>query len=153
MLNFYKTQDNRVEEIPSLEEGCWVSAVAPTEEEVRFLTGEMGLDADFVRSSLDEEESSRIESEGDQTLVIVDIPISERQDEKTILYSTTPIGIIMTSEYVITISTRSQAILSELSGGVVKNVATHLHTRFLLSLLLRIASRYLTYLKQIDKIS
>ena len=153
MLNFYKTRDNRVEEIPSLEEGCWVSAVAPTEEEVRFLTGEMGLDADFVRSSLDEEESSRIENEGDQTLVIVDIPVSERQDEKTILYSTTPIGIIMTSEYVITISTRSQAILSELSGGVVKNVATHLHTRFLLSLLLRIASRYLTYLKQIDKIS
>ncbi len=153
MIQFYKTMEKRVVEIDTLEDGCWVSVVSPNPDEVEFLTGEMGLDQDFVRSSLDEEESSRIESEEEQTLVIVDLPIAERQDEKTIQYSTTPIGIILTPQYIITICTRPHQVLSEMADGQVKNVTTHLRTRFLLALLLRIASRYLVYLKQIDKIS
>ena len=60
--------------IQQLEDGCWVSAVAPTAEEISFLTEEMQLEQDFVRSSLDEEESSRIDIEDNQTFVIVDIP-------------------------------------------------------------------------------
>lgn len=153
MIQYYKTVEKRVVEVDALEEGCWVSVVCPTPEEVAFLTGELGVDQDFVRSSLDEEESSRIESEEDQTLVIVDLPVAERQDEKTIQYSTTPIGIILTPQVVITITTRPHQLLSEMADGQVKNVTTHLRTRFLLALLLRIASRYLVYLKQIDKIS
>lgn len=153
MIQYYKTVEKSLVEIDTLEDGCWVSVVCPTPEEVEYLSGKMGLDRDFVRSSLDEEESSRIDSEGDQTLVIVDLPIAERQDEKTIQYSTTPIGIILTPRWVITISTRPHQLLSEMADGHVKNVTTHLRTRFLLGLLLRIASRYLVYLKQIDKIS
>ena len=153
MLNFYKTEGSRLEEKDSLCDGCWVSVVSPTQQELEFLTGELGLDADFVRSSLDEEESSRIESEEEQTLIIVDLPTAERQDEKTIQYSTLPMGIILTPDYVVTISTRPHQVVSEMADGMVKNVTTHLRTRFVLSLFFRIATRYLTYLKQIDKIS
>lgn len=55
------------------EDGCWVSAICPTEQEVRYLVDILGLEQDFVRAALDEEESSRVESEDDQTLVIVDV--------------------------------------------------------------------------------
>ncbi len=153
MLNIYKTENNRLEHLETLCDGCWISVVNPTQQEIEYLTGELALDADFVRSSLDEEESSRIESEEEQTLVIVDLPTAERQDENTILYSTLPMGIILTPQYVVTISTRPHQIITEMAEGMVKNITTHLRTRFLLSLLFRIATRYLTYLKQIDKIS
>lgn len=74
MLNYYKTIDNKICQIDKLEEGCWVNVVSPTEEEIQYLIDGLKLDAGFVRSSLDEEESSRIESEDDQTLLIIDTP-------------------------------------------------------------------------------
>lgn len=154
MLNFYKTINNRVTPIDSLEEGCWVCAISPTEKEVRFLTDEMEIDADFVRAALDDEESSRVESEEDQTLIIVDVPVAEKQEEeKTILYTTMPMAIITTPKNVVTVSLKENAVVSEMSQGLVKNVQTHMRTRFLLSMLLRVATRFLQYLKQIDKIS
>lgn len=153
MIQFYKTIDNRVTQVEELSEGCWINVISPDKHEIDFLTGDLSLDMDFVMSSLDEEESSRIDSEDDQTLVIVDLPTAERQGDKAISYSTVPMGIILTPEYVITIALRSNHIITELAEGRIKNVTTHLRTRFLLSLLLRIAKRFLVYLKQIDKIS
>ena len=80
MLNFYKTLDNRVRQIAAVEDGCWVCAICPTEQEVRYLVDVLGLEQDFVRAALDEEETSRIESEDDQTLIVVDVPVAEKQD-------------------------------------------------------------------------
>ena len=38
MIHFYKSVDNRIQEISELEEGCWVSAVSPDEDEIAFAT-------------------------------------------------------------------------------------------------------------------
>ncbi|MBC8570102.1 magnesium transporter CorA family protein [Zongyangia hominis] len=153
MLSFYKTVNNRIQQIPQAEDGCWISAISPTEEEVAFLVGDLGVDQEFVRAALDEEETSRIEKEEEQTLVIVDYPTQQTETENTILYSTMPMGIIITEKMVITVCLRENPVISEMANGLVKNVQTHLKTRFLLTCLLRIAVRYLQYLKQIDKIS
>ncbi len=154
MLNFFKSVNNRMTEVEEFCEGCWVSAVAPDEEEVAYLINDLKLEQDFVLAALDEEESSRIDKEENQTLVIVDAPVAVKEtDKNTILYTTCPIGIIMTDTAVITISLRENSVISELEDGLVKNVQPHLKTRFFLTMLLRIATRYLQYLKQIDKIS
>lgn len=158
MLNFFKTVDNRITRLSAPEEGCWISAVAPDQEEVTYLVEELGLDAGFVRSSLDEEESSRIEAEEDQTLVIVDVPIvddsvTDSQEEKTILYTTMPIGIILAEKFIVTICQKEFAVIEQMENGAVKNLQTAQKTRFLLTILLRVASRFLVYLKQIDRIS
>ncbi len=153
MITYLKTEDNRLVTLEGLQDGCWVSVVSPTEQEILYLVETLGLDMGFVRSSLDEEETSRIESEDDQTLVIVDVPVAEKQTENTMLYSTMPIGVIITDKAVYTISLKDNAVLTEMAGNMVKNVQTHLRTRFFLTLMLRISVRYLQYLKQIDKIS
>lgn len=153
MITFMKTENNRLVQLSAIEDGCWVNVVSPDEKEITYLVETLKLDNGFVRSSLDEEETSRIESEDDQTLIIVDVPVAEKQSENTILYTTMPIGIIIADKVIYTISLKENAVLSEFAGNMVKNVQTHLRTRFLLTLLLRIATRYLQYLKQIDKIS
>lgn len=154
MINYYKTIENRIVPVDAAEKGCWVSVQSPTAQEIAFLVDELHIDPDFVKSSLDEEESSRIEKEEDQTLIIVDVPIAEKQEEaNTVLYSTMPLGFIVSADFVITISLRDTPILNEASAGLVKNVRTHYKTNFLLTVLLRIATRYIQYLKQIDKIS
>lgn len=107
----------------------------------------------FVRSSLDEEESSRVELEENRTLIIVDGPMVEKQTENTIQYFTMPIDLVLTNTNVFTLSLKENVVLSEMASGLIKNVQTHLKTQFVLLLLLRIATRFLQCLKQIDKIS
>ncbi len=153
MIHFYKTINNAVTAIDNIESGCWVSVVEPDEDEIKLLIDEFGLDSGFVRSSLDEEESSRVELEDDQTLFIFDSPSVEKQTEETIQYSTTPMGIILKGSTVFTISLRDNVVLSEFASGLIKNVQTHLKTQFVLTIQLRIASRFLQCLKQIEKIS
>ena len=153
MIKYFKTVNNVVTEIERAENGCWISVISPDENEIKYITEEFELDAGFVRSSLDEEESSRIENEEEQTLIIVDYAITEKDDHNALLYSTMPMGIILTDNNVFTISLKENVVLSEISSGIIKNVQTNLKTRFILHILLRIASKYLQYLKQIDKIS
>ena len=153
MIKFYKTINNMVEEIDKAEQGCWISVISPTDDELNELVHNYGLDYGFVCSSLDEEESSRIEQEDDQTLIIVDYAVAETDSQNAMLYSTIPMGIILTKDYVVTVSLRDNIILSEMASGVIKNLYTNMKTRFVLMILLRIAVKFLQYLKQIDKIS
>ncbi|MBP1581457.1 MAG: magnesium transporter CorA family protein [Oscillospiraceae bacterium] len=155
MLNFYKTVNNRIVEIPVMEDGCWVSAIAPTEEEINLLVNTLHLEPDFVRAALDEEEASRVESDDENnTLIIVDVPIAEgSKEDNTLVYSTMPMAILYTPRQIVTISLKSNAILEEFRQGIVKNLQTHQKTQFFLKLLLRVASRFLQYLKQIDRLS
>ena len=60
---------------------------------------------------------------------------------------------VTVNRFITTVCLRENAVISELSQGLVKNIQTHLRTQFLLNILLRIATRFLQYLKQIDKIS
>jgi len=153
MIHFYQTQDNSVRSLETPVPGCWISVVDPTAQEVQQLIEGYGLDSGFVRSSLDEEESSRIEREDDQTLIIVDTAMSEIQTEETILFYTVPLGIIITQDYVFTISLKHNQVLQDMADGVVKGVQTRMKTRFVMQLLLRITAIYLQDLKQIDKTS
>lgn len=156
MIKYYKTIDNIVTEIDGQEAGCWISVISPNEDEIKYIIEEFNLDAGFVRSSLDEEENSRIELEEDQTLIIVDYPVESEEsgsEFKMANYYTMPMGIIFTKTNVVTISLKENATLNDLKSGVIKNVNTNHKTRFVLQMLLRISFRYLQYLKQIDKTS
>lgn len=155
MLKFYKTVENTIVELETMDPGCWVSAVAPTETEISSLQEELNIDRDFIRSALDEEETSRIESDDGQTLIVLDYPVAEKVQDKddTISYYTMPMGIIITDSHVITVCLKENIIIDEFTKGIVKGIQTQFKTRFVFHMLLRIASKYLLYLKQIDKLS
>jgi magnesium transporter len=153
MVSFFKTVDGRLERIQEKENGCWINVINPSDEEIEFLCSEIGTDRGFIRSALDEEEASRVENEEDQTLIIIDVPIAQKAESSTLTYYTLPMGIILSENYIITLSSRENSIIKEFSEGLVKNVKTELKTQFLLLILLRVAGRFLQYLKQIDKLS
>lgn len=155
MVKYYRNIESRICEIENRENGCWISVINPTETEISDLEEELNVDRDYIRAALDEEEPSRIESDDGVTLIVVDYPIAEQDNDpdKTLLYSTTPMSIIITDSNVITVSAKENVVIDEISKGVVKGIHTNLKTRFVFTILLRIAARYLQYLKQIDKIS
>ncbi len=154
MIHIYKTIDGKLCQLEKAESGCWVSCYEPTQEEIQTLTEEFGLDTGFVRSCLDEEESSRIEREDGQTLIIVDTAVAEKLEKSdTFQFYTVPLGIINKSDCVFTISLRRNQVLGAMADGKISNIQTQFKTRFILQILMQISAGFVFYLKQIDKIS
>lgn len=158
MIEFYKTFDECTKRLEKPEPGCWISAISPTQEECNFLTNVIGVLPEFVKSSLDEEESSHIDYDEDksQTLVIVDYPNADEDDnynENTLMYTTLPLGVIIMKGYIVTICLHDNLNIEDMAKGRIKGMHTELKTRFLLLLLLKISQRYLIYLRQIDRVS
>ena len=157
MLEFYKTFEDGTRKIQEPEPGCWINAIAPTEEERNYLIEQIGVLPEFVKSSLDEEESSHMDYDDDfrQLLIIFDYPSAENEDDDSIdsTYSTLPIGIVILKGYVVTISLYENWSILEMSQGRIKGMDTRLKTRFFLLLALRISQRFLICLRQIDRLS
>ena len=153
MLCFYKTVDNIMTRMNTFSEGCWINVVGPTPEEIAYLTEELHLDRGFVSAALDEEESSRVEVEDDQTLIIIDTPLAVTEAENTLVYTTMPLGIIVTKSNVVTVCLNEITAVNDIASGVVRNVQTAMKTRFLLTLLLRVAQSFLIRLKHINKLT
>ena len=150
MLSIHKTVNGKMTPLDAVEDGCWVNLVYPSEDELRTVSAILGVEPTFLRAALDEEETSRIDSEDGQTLIIVDTPAME-QDETGVVYSTLPLGIIVTEKYIVTVCLKETSVVRDLQDGMVKDVRTQQRTRFILNILLLVAKRFLKYLKQIDK--
>ena len=155
MVNYYRSIDGKLTETQGIEPGCWIALTNPTETEISDIEEDLKIDRDYICAALDEEEPSRIESDDGVTLIVVDYPIAEQDNDpdRTLLYSTTPMSLIVTEKNVITVTAKQNVVLEELAKGVVKGVRPDLRTRFVFTVLLRIAARYLQYLKQIDKLA
>ena len=151
MLTIHKTLEGKMVQLDSVEDGCWVNLTYPSEDELRTVSAILGVDLSFLKAALDEEETSRIDSEDDQTLIIVDIPAVE-QDGDAVIYSTLPMGIIVTPKHIITVCLKETSVVRDLQDGLVKGVRTQQRTRFILNILLLVAKRFLQYLRQMDKI-
>lgn len=152
MINFYKTSDEKLIKINGAEEGCWVSAVAPSEEEIVKLAMEVGVMQEFLRAALDEDETARIQTENGQTLILIGVPYAEKRDN-TVSYTVLPMSIIITSRNILTVCLKNNSIISDFADGLVKNVQTTQKTRFVLQILMRMSARFLQYLRQINKIT
>ena len=75
MIQIFKTFDGQLMELEEFQEGAWMHLTDPEEEEIRCVASQLGLEEDYLRAALDEEESPRIETDEGQTLVIVDMPV------------------------------------------------------------------------------
>lgn len=154
MINIYKNMDENVDSfkaIETTEPGCWINLTAPTDQELLLISKKTGVSLEFLKSSLDEEETSRIDQDNNgNIMIIVDIPFSEMEDN-SLTYDTYPLGIIHTEKELITVCLKNSKILNDFVDGKIKSFYTFKKSRFTLQILYRIATYYLIYLRQIDK--
>ncbi|GHV10051.1 magnesium transporter [Clostridia bacterium] len=176
MLNIYKSVEGVIRRQESFSTGCWFNLVTPTDDEIETAREALDVDAGFLRAALDEEETSRVEIEDGQTLIIIDVPSVDddqliadmapisfgRRDRKALrrlrhernpIYSTIPMGIVITDRGIATVATRTVSPVREIADGLVKGANPAHKTRFIFTLLLRVATRFLQYLRQIDKVA
>lgn len=154
MINILQTIDGKIVEIDEIEKHAWINMVNPTEEELLSISDQLNVEEDFLRAALDEEEISRVELDEDmnQALITIDVPIVDKTSQM-VLYSTIPVGIIETHENIITVCLQSNTIIDDFAKGRVKHVFTNLKTRFIFQMLYRVATRFLVYLRHINRMS
>jgi magnesium transporter len=152
MLNIYKTINDEMVNLDHFEEGIWINLVNPDEEELSRIVNALPIDNEFLRAALDEEERARIEHDNDQFLILVDVPVIDK-DGNSNLYSTIPLGIILLKETIVTVCLKENTIIKDFEKKRVKSFLTQFKTRFVFQILYRNAVQYLQYLKYIDKAS
>ena len=149
MYRIMKSTNNGMDELEldSLEKGCWIDIVSPSPEELHEVAGATGIQMDFLSAALDDEEKSRIETEDDQILTLIDIPVLRSNKD----YDTLPLGIIVSADYIVTVCLEPNAVIADFSSYNYKMFSTFKKTRFLFQILYKSATLYLKYIRIIIK--
>ena len=129
MVKYYRTDDRKIHEEPTIQDGVWVQMVNPSVAEGQMVADALDMDVEDVLAALDEEESSRIELQDGYTLILVDIPSIEIRHEKE-SYTTIPLGILITSGEIVTVCTEDTPVLQAFLNNRVREFSTKKKLRF-----------------------
>ena len=150
MLTIYKTTEQGLEQLDSMANGTWVKAIDPTPEEIQQLVT-WGIDTDYINYSLDLDEMPRMERDEDYTFILIRIPHS--QPESDIPYITIPLGIMIKGNTIVTICRYDKEMFKVLANGKYRLLKTGKRYRFALYIFLETATRYLTHLREINRMT
>jgi len=146
-------QDKKLKELEQIEKGCWIDLVKPTEKEMAYVIKETGVDETLLKYALDEEETSHIDTEDDQILVSINMPITEK-NKRGKVYTTMPLGILVVrDDYLITISSEKFSLMDMLSRKktIVGEIATYKKSRLAFQLIYITSVEFLRYLTYISR--
>lgn len=155
MIKILKTDEVRrkLEEVKVIEKGVWIILSKPTEEEINFVISKTGVDKSLIKYSLDIDETSHIETEDDQVLISINVPILEKVSKRK-TYTTLPVGmIIVRDDYFITISAEEADILEKITTEklILGEFSTHKKSRIVFQILYKASEDYIRYLALVNK--
>src|SRR5512139_2416528 len=150
MLTIYKTTEQGLEQLESMANGTWIKAIDPTPEEIERLV-DWGIDVDYINYSLDFDEMPRMERDEDYTFILIRIPHS--QPDSDVPYITIPLGIMIKGNTIVTICRYDKEMFKVLANGKYRLLKTAKRYRFALYIFLETATRYLTHLREINRMT
>jgi magnesium transporter len=150
MLTIYKTTEQGLETLDSMANGTWVKVIDPTPEEIQKLVN-WGIDVDYINYSLDFDEMARMERDDEFTFILLRIPHSQPNED--VPYITIPLGIMIRGNTIVTICRYDKEMFKVLANGKYRLLKTSKRYRFALYIFLETATRYLTHLREINRIT
>jgi len=149
LVKVYKLVDGAVKPAERIEKNTWVNIVNPARDNLPLLARHFNIPFDFLTASLDVDETARIETEDNATLIIIKVPFFDEHNPD-LIYITLPIGVIMVGGVLLTVCLKDEILLHDFIEGKVKNITTITGHKFILQIILRSLVLYLQYLKQIN---
>lgn len=139
-----------VESGSELLSGTWINLAAPTGGEFDKLIREFSLPQEFLSDPLDKDERARVEIDEDSSssLIVVRVPCKESENTDGVPYSTVPFGIIITPNVIVTVCSKRTVLIDEFKQ-IRRAIPPYDRHRFVFSILLRVATLYLRYLREI----
>ena len=150
MLVIYETVNRRLTRADEIEEGTWICLTAPSQEEIREVAATLDIEPADVQAALDPEESARISLEDGYTVIIVDIPLKVDGAAEGV-YTTIPLGILLTQTTITTVCSVDTPVLSDFASCRVHGFSNKKKMRFVYQILYRAATMYQQELRLIDR--
>lgn len=134
------------------DQASWLHVFAPLDNaELEQIAKQEGVPVDFLIDSLDIDERSRYERDEDIKLIVINAPVlNQDEKESDALYITAPIGIILTSQRVMTISAFENPVLKKFTRDRVKNFDPTDHKLFVLQIFEQTVYQFLDGLKKLN---
>lgn len=151
MMKMFKSTELGLEAAEQPTSGCWIDVVAPSVDEIAQLQEMLGVPQDFLTYPLDLGEMARTQKEDSATLIVLRVPHFQGEAED-IPYITVPVGIILSNGYIVTVSKIETDVIREIASGRSRALSTSRPSRFVLRLLFVTANKYLSQLREINKI-
>jgi magnesium transporter len=155
MIKIYKKVNTPAVELERPEPDCWINIYPPfNKENLEKLSVELNIPDDFLMDSIDINEKSRYERDEEVKLIVINTPIANTGDndiDSESLYICVPVGIILTPDKIITISSYHNPLMQWFERTVVKNLGSNDRELFVLKIMERNTAYFTHYLKEINR--
>ncbi len=157
MITFWQQENGKLlekdKEELDMALNTWVDARCVTSDDVDVLQREFHIDPENILDILDPDELSRIEKNDadgyDYILTILRLPVFSPSDD--ISYFCTPLGIIMSGKFFITICWTDCEVLKDFAANRIKELSLNDFTAFTIRFLSRADTTFLRYLKELNR--
>ncbi len=153
MLKCYVKEDNQLIEIEQPQKGCWINIYPPFNlDNLRQVSEQLKIPLDFLTDSLDPDERSRFDEEDGVKLIVLNSPIRNKNlVEDDAPYVTIPIGIIITKDYIVTISSYPTEVLDSFLNRKIVNFDPSNKGNFVIDVFDKIVFYFMRYLKDLNR--
>lgn len=152
MIRYYARQEKTFAEVEELHASSWINIQPPfNNADIEILANKLSIPLDFLMDSLDIDERSRYEVEDDVRLIVINTPIlNEESKASEGFYFTAPIGIVLTPDHIVTITSIQNPIIEKFVQAKVKNFNPNDHKHFVLQLFEQTVFRFLECVKSLN---
>ncbi len=152
MIQYLLKENGKVIEQDHLQPGCWINIKPPFDpNELNDIAEFFEVPNDFLTDALDIDERSRYEKEDNGRLILVNTPIlNESNQDNEALFTTAPIGIILTENHIITISGQENPVIQLFIDSRVKYWSPEQPELMVLRIFEQIVLRFLACLKRLN---
>lgn len=150
MVQFFKSDEKGLKETSGFSENGIIYVSSPNQDETRMLSSLLNFTPDFITDPLDMDERARIDFDDNATEIIIKVPYKDEEDQK-ITYKTMPLGIVIGENFVLFVSRHRVPFLEDMIER--SQLEPMKKSRMIFQIFYRNAILFLSYLKEINKIS
>lgn len=152
MIQYFKIHDQKTVAVEKPDPGTWVNILPPLrQEEFSELSRNLSIPLDFLKDSLDIDERSRYEEEGDVKLIVIKTPTENNSfNDSDAFYITIPICIILTGEQVVTVNSFENEAIKKFLNSF-QNRQPDKPNMMVLKIFEKITTNFQDHLKEINQ--
>ncbi len=152
MIQYFKIHDQKTVAVDKPDPGTWVNILPPLrQEEFNELSRNLNIPLDFLKDSLDIDERSRYEEEGNVRLIVIKTPTENNSfNDSDAFYITIPICIILTGEQVVTVNSFENEAIKKFLNSF-QNRQPDKPNMMVLKIFEKITTNFQEHLKEINQ--
>ncbi len=155
MIKYYKKSNNTIVEIDRPEPDCWINVYPPFDHKrLATLSDAIDIPIDYLLDSIDINERSRFEQDDNVKLIVINTPIEndmENSIDNDAFYITIPIGIILTQDYNIIISSAQNKVIDWFFSIAIKHLSPSEKEMIVMKIFEKNVFYFIQYLAEMNK--